>query len=152
PTPLVVDLPPPPGSRRRVLAAVGAALLVTAGVVTAVSWPDDPPPLPDQDTVWATRTVRPDGTDIATVDVPEGAKRLETELLLSDPNPGSGACTELTAELTTDQGGASGRKPPGAKLSVPVPSGRTGLRLTLHLHAGDGCAQNVDIQRVRFTR
>ncbi|GAA2108620.1 hypothetical protein GCM10009759_48640 [Kitasatospora saccharophila] len=144
--------PPQPGGRRRVLLAVGAALLATAGLVTAVAWPDDPPPLLDQETGWTLRTVQPGGTTTARINVPEGAKRLETKLLLSDPNPGSGACADVTAELSTDQGGSSGRQHPGALLSVPVPSGRTDLRLTLLLHAGGGCAQNVEIQRVRFTR
>ncbi|WP_033216820.1 hypothetical protein [Kitasatospora phosalacinea] len=153
PQPPRLPVSPPLRERRRlVLAAVGLALLATAGLVTAVAWPDDPPPLPEQRVIWVKRTVDPGGTSFTTVDVPPGAKRLETELALSDSNPDTGTCVGLTGELSIDQGGSSGPRPLKAKVSVPVPSGRTGLRLTLKLNGMDNCTQDIDIQTVRFTR
>ncbi|QKW19230.1 hypothetical protein HUT16_09265 [Kitasatospora sp. NA04385] len=145
-------LPPPRERRRVVAAAVGLALLVTAGLVTAVSWPGGPAPLPDQKAIWTAHTVDPGGTAFATVDVPAGAKRLEAELTLRDANPDTGACNDLTAELSTDQGGSSGPRPLGAKASVPVPSGRSAVRLTLRLAGMANCTQTIDIPSIRFTR
>ncbi|MFE1318496.1 hypothetical protein [Kitasatospora phosalacinea] len=143
--------PGPPG-RPLVRAAVGLALLAAAGLAAVLLWPGGPAPLPARSAVWSDPTVDPGRTSTAEVDVPPGAARLKARLLLSDVNPDSGSCAELTARLGIDQHDSSDWRPPGAEVSLPVPAGLTRLHLTLELSETPGCTQKVDIQRVEFTR
>ncbi|WP_282205480.1 hypothetical protein [Kitasatospora fiedleri] len=142
---------PDPPRLPRVLAAA-VALLAAAALGTVLLWPDGPPPLEGRDTIWIKPRIAPGEQVDTVIDVPEGADLLRTRLLLSDPNPDTGTCHGLTAELSTDQGGRSGRHDLGAAVSLPVPSGRTNLRLTLELKGDRGCDRQIDIQRVEFTR
>ncbi|MDR3032348.1 MAG: hypothetical protein LBV78_04445 [Kitasatospora sp.] len=147
---------PEPGPRsvpRAVLAAAAVALLAAAGLGTVLLLPDDPGVLQEQQVIWTGSTIEPNGNKVsASVDIPEGAARLETRLLMHDPLPGGGSCVGLTARLTTDQGDDSGWQPPGTQVSVRVPAGRTTMTLGLWLRGMDGCKQQIDIQNVRFTR
>ncbi|GLW72944.1 hypothetical protein Kpho02_52430 [Kitasatospora phosalacinea] len=142
----------PPGERGRARTAAALALLAAAGLAAALLWPDGPPPLPARSTVWHEPEVRPGNVSTAEVDVPAGATRLKTRLLLSDVNPDSGSCTGLTARLGIDQHGSSGWQAPGTEVTLPVPAGLTHLSLNLQLSETQGCVQKVDIQRVEFTR
>ncbi|GLW57259.1 lipase chaperone [Kitasatospora phosalacinea] len=142
----------PRHGRPLVRAAAGLAVLAVVALAAVLAWSGGPSPLPARSAVWSDPTVGPGGTSTAEVDVPAGAARLKARLLLSDVNPDSGSCTELTARLGIDQHDSSDWRPPGAEVSLPVPAGLTRLHLTLELSETPGCTQKVDIQRVEFTR
>ncbi|MFJ5882230.1 hypothetical protein [Kitasatospora cineracea] len=143
---------PRPVPRAVLVAAAAVAVLAAAGLGTALLLPDGPDALPDQVVTWTDSTVEPNGKVSASVDIPEGATRMETKLLMHDPLPGGGSCVGLAARLTTDQGEDSGWQAPGAQVSVRVPPGRASMTLHLWLRGMDGCKQQIDIQNVRFTR
>ncbi|MGW4693013.1 hypothetical protein ACWEO1_11590 [Kitasatospora cineracea] len=147
---------PGPGPRpvpRPVLAAAAVvALLAAAGLGTVLLLPNGPTVLQEQRVIWTRPTVEPNGKVSASVDIPAGATRLDAQLLLADPAPGTGSCHDLKAQLTTDQGDESDWQAPGKRVSVAVPPGRTTMTLNLWLRGMAGCAQQVQIQNVRFTR
>ncbi len=139
-------------TRHRTALAVGATLLATAGVVTAVALPHGPPPLPDQAVKWSQPEVPAGGAVTATVNVPDGANRLVAKIQLTDPEPDSGTCRNMRVALSTGVENGSGWHDPGGKLSLNVPSGRTGLVIRLDLDAPPNCNQIIDTQRVQFER
>ncbi|KDN86375.1 hypothetical protein [Kitasatospora cheerisanensis] len=139
-------------TRHRTALAVGATLLATAGVVTAVALPHGPPPLPDQAVKWSPADVQPGDGSSAEVNVPAEANRLVAHIQLTDKDPDLGSCPGMKIALSAEPGGSTGWQAPDKPLSVTVPPGHSGLRITLRLQAPTGCEQHIDTQRVEFER
>ncbi|WP_404869671.1 hypothetical protein ACI1MP_27145 [Kitasatospora griseola] len=139
--------------RRWTVLAVAVALLATAGVVTAVMLPPDgPPPLPGREVAWFPSTLEPGDGSYATVNVPPEAHRLVAHIQLTDEQPDLGSCPNIHITLAAEPGGATDWQTPDQPLSVAVPPGHTGLRITLRLNASDNCKRRIDTQRVEFER
>ncbi|MFF0293644.1 hypothetical protein ACFYST_09730 [Kitasatospora sp. NPDC004614] len=144
-----VPSPPPPVWRA---VAVAVALLALAGGLAALVLDKGPAPLPDQAVTWQPGSVDPGNASFAMVNVPPEAKRLVAHIELTDEHPDQGSCRGIQIALSAEPGGSTGWQPPDKPLSVAVPPGHNGLRITLRMNASPGCVRKIDTQRVEFER